>query len=148
MRAILGLSLTFALIGVSAAQDDAAKKELAKFAGSWRLVAIEIDGKRNELQEANQTVYVLKGKEATYLDKAGKSHEWATLTIDPKTTPRIVDLEIKEKKLKWEGIYKVEGDDAWICANISAEGTKERPAEFSTANKFGHVIMFFKKVPN
>jgi uncharacterized protein (TIGR03067 family) len=147
MRTILFLSIGLGLVSLAHAQpNDAVKKELAKFAGSWRLVAIEIDGKRNELQEANQTIYVLEGNKAYYLDKANKKVFWAELTIDPNTKPKLVDLMIKEKNQTWEGIYKVEGEDAAICANLVTDGAKERPSEFKTAEKFGFVIMHFRKI--
>ena len=49
------------LIGADAPKDDAAKKELEKFQGTWQLVSAETDGKVAPEEQVKQTRVVIKG---------------------------------------------------------------------------------------
>lgn len=146
MRPIIGLLFTPALLlALSQPIDEATKKEIAKFEGTWRFTEVEINGKTTSLGEKNQAKYILKGLTVYIVSKDGKQKEYARLKVDVTTKPKIVDVVFKEGNQVWEGIYEGKGDTARVCLNIQSEGTKERPQKFATAGRSDYVIMTFQR---
>jgi uncharacterized protein (TIGR03067 family) len=119
--------------------DDAAAKKLAAFQGGWKFESLEADGEKAELFDT-AFWWFIKGDKVLY----GGS-ELATLIVDPETTPKCIDLNLRESKRAYEGIYSIEDDTLKICINPVADGSKERPADFTTKGKSATRLLVFKR---
>ena len=126
-------------------KDEAAKKELKKFQGTWRVVAVEENGQKvpaDKLRDAKVTVTV-KGNKHTL--KYGDQSQTATITIDPTTKPKRYDMTDPEGPKKGQvlqGIYELEGDTWKYCQDKTGKG---RPTEFSGKAGSGWVLVIMKK---
>jgi uncharacterized protein (TIGR03067 family) len=111
--------------------DDAARKELANFQGSWKAVAIRhADGREASAVEVQSTRLLIEGNKFTLTVKdaaiVGK------FTVNPAKSPRTIDVVLTAQdgtKTRILGIYLMQGDTRKSC--FAAPG-KKRPAEFST----------------
>jgi uncharacterized protein (TIGR03067 family) len=125
-------------LGLAHAADDA-KDKLAPLQGGWKFESLEVDGEAVPLTDTSFWWYI-KGDKVLY----GGS-ELATLTVDPGTSPKCMDLTFKEPKRILEGIYVIQDETLKICVNQAADGVKERPGEFSTKGKTGHRLLIFNR---
>jgi uncharacterized protein (TIGR03067 family) len=137
-RAILPFSALL-LIGAGDPTPEA-KKELEKLQGEWKVVSMEIKGKKSEGE-------ALKGLQPLVV----KGSEWfaplggvkSTFKIDPTKSPKELDLqrELKGKEVTFRGIYKIEGDTLTFCRALAPTG--ERPTEFKAGEEV--VLLQFKR---
>ncbi len=125
-------------VGFAHAADDA-KENLVPLQGGWKFESLEVNGETSPSMDASFWWYI-KGDKVLY----GGS-ELATLTVDPGTSPKCIDLTFKEPKRVLEGIYTIEDDTLRICVNQATDGVKERPGEFSTKDKSEHRLLVFKR---
>jgi uncharacterized protein (TIGR03067 family) len=119
------------LLAADKPREDAVKKELAKFQGSWQAVAVQhADGQPGPADEVRQTRLVVEGTKFTL---TGKGYSIAgTFTIDPTRTPKAIDVLVTPNdgpKVRFPGIYAVQGDKRKSCFALSG---KERPKRFSS----------------
>jgi uncharacterized protein (TIGR03067 family) len=135
--------------GAGRAEDGAAKKELAKLQGAWRLVRGEEDGEPASEYAVKNLELVVKGNQFTFkgiaplTDKAEK----LAVTIDAATTPKCIDLKVETGSLKGtvlEGIYEWKGDELHLCV-YWASGTRSRPFEFQTKAGSKRVLFVLKR---
>jgi len=142
--------VVFALVslGVASAQDDAGKKELKKFQGTWQVVSAQDSGNPVPEEVVQNLKIVIKGKQLTLkgvedlIQKFGK----ITLTIDPATTPKIIDFKIEagsEKGNSFEGIYELKGKQLKICSATVSGGN--RPNEFKAESGSNRVLFVLKR---
>jgi uncharacterized protein (TIGR03067 family) len=130
------------LLGADAPKDDAAKKELEKFQGTWQLVSAEKDGKKAPEEQVKQTRVAIKGaKHTVYFGDKAVVHE-IPFTIDPTTTPKSAEDKLPDGQTI-KSIYQLDGDTLRSCA--AAPG-KERPTEFSAKEGSGQTLRVFKRV--
>src|SRR5262245_23871401 len=88
-----------AVVLLVAADDpkDAKKKDLERLQGTWAVASIEYNGTKVSDDKVNEMKVTIDGdklsvkSEAEEVSKYGKM----TLTIDPTTTPKIMDIEVK-----------------------------------------------------
>lgn len=113
-------------------KDDAAKKELEKFQGEWKLVGSD------EIK--------IQFKEGTYEFSGQGTPEKGKMKFNPFIKPAQVDVEIKEGDDAGKtqvGIYRWDGDKVKFC--FAQAGEAKRPANFD--NEGGdHIIFEFEKV--
>ena len=98
-----------------AAEDDA-KADLAKLDGSWEIVAIEAGGMKMDARKgAPEKAVVREGKATFFTDgKEIPTFKDMRLDLDPKKTPRSVDL-VRNEKESLPCIYEIKGDE-WKIA--------------------------------
>jgi len=127
--------------------DAAAKEELAKFQGTWRVVEVEENGERasaDKLREWDATVEI-KGDKHT-LKARGVSLGAVTIKIDPTTAPKRYDMFVlpaaRDKDKDTQGIYELDGDTWKFCEDKSGKG---RPTRFSGAAGTGWVLVVMKR---
>jgi uncharacterized protein (TIGR03067 family) len=135
LAAVLALVFALALAPLSFAADDAVKAEFAKLEGTWQVVSHETEGAPASEDYWRTISFVFKGKELTFKgdDVVSKKIGKITLTLDPSTTPRLIDLKIVEGEFKGimlEGIYEIKDDRLKICYHN--DEAKNRPTEFAT----------------
>jgi uncharacterized protein (TIGR03067 family) len=148
MSRLFAFSVLFlAFLGVAAAQDDAAKKELKKFQGTWQVVSAEENSKPTPDEIVQNLKIVIKGDQLKLkgvedlMQKFGK----IKLVIDPSTMPKIIDFKIEagsEKDSTFEGIYELKGDRLKICTSTVSGN---RPSEFESKAGSNRVLFVLKR---
>jgi uncharacterized protein (TIGR03067 family) len=144
MKTTIGLCLAAALtVGAGGATD--AKKELAKFDGTWNVSEIIYNGKDHSKLKFN---FVFKGDEVVVEGDDKVKFEYARLKIkiDPTTTPKLFDLTVGggvQKGAEMEGIYEFKGDELRICVRVF--GNKDRPNEFTSPDGASVALMVLKR---
>jgi uncharacterized protein (TIGR03067 family) len=130
------------LIAADGPQDDAAKKELKTFQGTWVLVSAERDGKKASDEKAIRLVIMDTKYSLTQESSAVIGHRGAFL-LDPAKKPKATDVTVTEGPEKGKtflGIYELSNDDYKVCF---APAGKERPTEFSS--KSGNLLQVWKR---
>lgn len=120
-------------LAVAPPGDDAAKKDLAKFQGTWQAVSvINMDGKPAPADDLKETHLLVVGNTFTLRVKDATIR--GTFMIDPKRDPKTIDvmLDGAKPKDKIVGIYRIDGDLRKSCF---AFGGKARPKDFPTDGK-------------
>jgi len=140
MVARISVFLFVFLLAQAASVAGDAKKTLAALQGVWRLESIEMDGMEQEMIRKPPR-WIIKGNKVLY----GGEH-LATLTLDPASSPKIIDLEFPKPKRTYEGIFSLTGDTLRICVNKMTDGVKERPLSFDTKGKPDCRLMVFKRL--
>jgi len=124
---------------------DAAKKDAEKLQGTWKLVSLEVDGKKatkGEIKQEQKMVVEGDKFSSTVDDK----HSFkGTFKLDPTKKPKAVDVQVTEGDFKGKtllGIYDVEKDSLRACY---APPGKERPAEFDSKAGSGLYLYVYKR---
>jgi uncharacterized protein (TIGR03067 family) len=146
------LVVAAALVGLgwsaTNADDEAVvyRKELEKFAGTWKLVAYEKDGVQEPESDLKEMKFIITGDKFA-LEKAAKTVEEGWVCIDPARKPKVIDIYPTKPEGKVEmGIYEWDGDDKLkvCCTDPGTEQT--RPRLFSTTKGTGHALTVCQRV--
>lgn len=125
-------------------KDDAVKKELKNLEGTWKVVAMERDGKQEPDEVAKAPEFTFKGDKIVF--KTGDKEREMTFKIDPTKKPKEIDLgEASAGQVsKGKGIYifNTEKGELKICVG-KRDG--DRPTEFATKEGTGVSIITFKR---
>jgi uncharacterized protein (TIGR03067 family) len=126
--AAFGLLLIPALVCADAKDD--AKAELKKFAGTWKVLSVEVEGKKIPDEEREKARLIFDGEKATFKE-FGSKEQMTTFKFDTSKKPATIDFEPPAgEKEGIKGIYKFEGGKLTISA--SNKGT--RPTEFKAGD--------------
>ena len=122
------------------------KKELAKLDGTWTMTSIEYNGKSFD-KLANQLQFVIKDGKATVTGSKDVEKEYAklTFTLDPSTTPKLLDMAVTagvQKDSVMEGIYELKEDELRICAKVLG---KDRPTKFEAPDGSSTCLLVLKR---
>jgi uncharacterized protein (TIGR03067 family) len=126
-----------------AAEEDAARKEYARFEGTWKFVSIEIEGKNMPEKFFKGSRLILKGPQFTY-QEGGTTYK-GTYKVEVSKKPKQIDMtftEGPEKDKTMVGIYELDGDTCRVCVNPTGKG---RPTEFASKPGSGHVLEVLKR---
>jgi uncharacterized protein (TIGR03067 family) len=139
--------IALACAGAADADKDAAKKELAKMQGEWRLVRGEENGEpapdyavKNLKCRINDDQMTFEGLEPL-TDRASK----LTITIDAGSTPKCIDLKVEagdEKGGVYEGVYEFKGEELKLRLNLTRG---DRPVDFETKGGANRVLFVLKQ---
>jgi uncharacterized protein (TIGR03067 family) len=127
--------LVLAPLGDGAPPEDAVKRELQQFQGSWKAVSIrQADGLPAPEEDVQNTRLVVEGSKfrLTCQDYTVSG----TFAIDPARTPKAIDVVLTSEdgsQTKLLGIYEIKGDTRKSCF---APPGMERPARFSSEKGF------------
>ena len=136
--------MTGLLIAAAGPQDDAAKKELKTFQGTWVLVSAEKDGKKASDEKAIKLIITDNKYSLTQESSAVIGHK-GTFLLDPAKKPKSTDVIVTEgadKGKTFLGIYELSSDDYKVCF---APAGKERPTEFSSKPGSGNLLQVWKR---
>jgi len=145
MNKVRACCAVLAAVLAGADAEDAGKKELERFSGTWRAVSAVIDGKELSKDEAGKITLTVNGEKYTYKGASGEAVE-GTHKLDPARKPRELDAVRSRGKGKGEtvrAIYELSGDTYKVC--LAAPG-KPRPREFASKPGSGHRLLVFKRV--
>lgn len=153
MRSIfLGGSMMLALLLVvqagtaDDALEQAIKKDRQRIAGTWRVMALTVNGNKAELSDAQQ-MKVVNGEDGSWsVQIDGKEVSRGTSVFDPTKKPKTIDFTAtsgSEKGKKFLGIYTLGKNRRRLCF---APSGAERPTEFSSTAENKHLLVIFKRV--
>jgi uncharacterized protein (TIGR03067 family) len=142
-RAILFLGLALAASGGS---DDAVKKELKKFQGTWKVVRMQVDGVKIPVEAFDKTTVVVEGDKFSFRDK-GRVYEEIEVVLDVAKKPREIDLHFVtglKKGVTEKGLYELDGDTLKICQSLNL---KKRPTDLESGKGSAQQRMVLKRQP-
>jgi uncharacterized protein (TIGR03067 family) len=122
--------------------EDSARAEHEKLNGNWRLISVEVEGKKMPSQQANEFSLTFKSGKFTSF-RAGEK-KTGSYTVDPTKKPKTMDIvpdEGADKGKTWSLIYTLDGNTLRI---IGAEIGKDRPANFDTKDRAGIILMILR----
>lgn len=134
--------VAFGLLGADDAKEEANKKEMKKFDGTWAFVAHEIDEKKTPDDELKKMKILIKDGKYT-VTSDGEVVEEGSFKGDSAKKPKSVDVMPTtggSKGQTYLGIYELEGDQLRYCM---APPGKERPAVFASAS--GVILAVLKR---
>jgi uncharacterized protein (TIGR03067 family) len=144
---VVGILLT-AIATIAAAgdaKDAAIKIDRKQIEGTWRVVALEVDGNKATEDDAKKLT-VVNGSDGTWrLHSEGKEISKGTSTIDPTKKPKTIDFTITEGEGKGNqhlGIYAYGEKTRRLCF---ASPGKKRPTEFSSMPGSGHILVTLER---
>ena len=143
-RILICVALITATSWCFAVDPMAEEEELARLAGTWRIVSYEKNG------EEATAAQLAEFPTVTF---TGKDYKWSNdvrngkiASIDPTKKPKTIDYLItdSEDKGKTElAIYELDGDTFKDCL---AEIGAARPTEFSARRGTGNTLIIYKRV--
>jgi uncharacterized protein (TIGR03067 family) len=117
--------------------DDATKKDLEQFQGTWQAIAMHSDGQTASKEELQLTHLVVEGNRFTLTGRTFTVS--GTFSIDPTKTPKGIDVVLESpnqergEAAKLLGIYELKGDKRNSCFALTET---ERPTKFSPAKGY------------
>ena len=144
MKRLLRVLLLLVAGSLIAAEDkDAAKKELAKFQGTWIFESMVSDGEKVPPDSFKGSTLTIK--DGIFTVKEGDTIYKGTFKVDPTKKPKEIDVIFTEGPDKGEtmmGIYEIDGDTYRPCFAI---GGKDRPKELASKKGSGIILQVLKK---
>jgi uncharacterized protein (TIGR03067 family) len=124
---------------------NAAKNELKKLEGTWKVVAVEVNGQAVPAAARRLETITIKGARLTVVEQGNKESSMG-LKIDPKKKPRAMDLHITRggTSVDWKCIYALKDNELKICMPLpqkkgdntpDAAGLGMRPDDFATEGR-------------
>ena len=127
------------------AKDEAIKKDRKLIEGTWRIVALEINGNKSNDEDAKK-LSVVNGPDGTWsLLSEGKEVAKGTNIFDPTKKPKTIDFTITEGGGKGNvhlGIYELGEKTRKLCF---APTGKDRPTEFASTSGNEHILVTFER---
>jgi uncharacterized protein (TIGR03067 family) len=123
--------------------DEASKRDLQTLQGTWRPVAIEINGNKLEKGFEDDRLTIKDGR---FEMKAGKETMLGTITLDAAKDPRHIDTIITagaNKGLKSIGIYRLTADRLLVCYCVPPN---PRPTEFRSDQGSSRALVIYERV--
>lgn len=127
---------------VAAAPEDAGKKALDAIQGEWvveKAVTLENEQAQDGITGQSLVFTGKKWKFSTII-------EGELVSLDPTTTPMIIDMKATPKEggeIPIEGIYKLTDDTLMLSVHVGED--RNRPAGFDKPTESGTVVLTLKK---
>jgi uncharacterized protein (TIGR03067 family) len=129
------------LIAAGKEKTDAARDELRRFEGTWKLVSAESKGQPAPEDVVKALQWDIKDNRVTVRGTEGKQVK-LTMQLDTTQKPRAMDLTNSARKETMQGIYELTKDRMKVC--LGAPGEK-RPTQFATKEDLKVVLLVFKR---
>jgi uncharacterized protein (TIGR03067 family) len=146
-RIICGLVVLSCPLALFAGDDDV-RKEVKALQGTWKAVGLEAGGKSYPKDSVPDFTFNI-GADGKSTGKMGKIEYQATITVDPKKSPKTIDNQHDsgdQKGKKQYGIYKLEGDKLTVCITAPGAAAADRPKDFATNKDTTGVVFIFERV--
>lgn len=139
LRAILASALLLTATVAAEPSDDAKALQ-----GTWLLEAAKLQGRDHTEDFAGMKLII---KDNHYTVDFGKNTDKGTFTLDPKATPKRIDIKSAEGPFKGKtlpGIYELNGDVLVLC--LDADGKAElRPKAFDAPEMSRNMLLRYKR---
>jgi uncharacterized protein (TIGR03067 family) len=148
-RGILMTGTLLAAIGTitaaDGAKDEAVEKDRKQIEGTWRIVALEVNG--NKVMEADaRKLTVVNGADGAWsLRSEDKEVSKGTSSIDPSKQPKTINFTPtvgEGKDQQYLGIYELGDKTRKLCF---APPGKDRPTAFSSVPGSQHILVSFQR---
>jgi len=146
---VVGIVLT-ALAGMAFAdnsKDQAITKERKQIEGVWRVVAIELGGRKAMEEDARKITVVIGSDGSWNLNIEDYEVSQGTSTLDPDKNPKAIDFRTGDradgKGEQSLGIYEVTENTLKFCVALSGKG---RPSEFSSVSGSEQILITLERV--
>lgn len=140
------LTAISAIASADDATEEAIKKDRKQIEGTWRIVALVVNGNQ-AMEEDAKKLTVVNGSDGTWsLHAEGKEVTKGTSTFDPTKKPKTIDFTPTEGESKGKlhlGIYELGDKTRKMCF---APSGKDRPTEFASAAGSDHILVTFERV--
>jgi uncharacterized protein (TIGR03067 family) len=127
-------------------QEELIQKDRKQIAGTWRAIAVTVDGNKGGEEDVKKIV-VVNGADGTWsLRVDGVEISQGTSSIDPSKKPKTIDFTPTQGEGKDQlhlGIYELGEKTRKLCF---APAGKQRPAEFSSTAGSEHILVEFERV--
>lgn len=135
------------LAGADDPRAEAIKKDRKEIAGTWRAIALEVNGDVAEKQDARK-ITVVNGSDGTWTVLSDDQEiSRGTSTIDPLENPRTIDITVTDGDGAgnlYLGIYELAGNTRKLC--FAPPGEK-RPTDFYSSPGSQHIFVTFEREP-
>lgn len=139
------LTAMASLAAADDAKDAAIKKDRKQIEGTWRVVALEVNGDKASAEDAKK-ITVVNGADGTWaLRNDGKEISKGRSTIDPTAKLKTIDFKPSEgegKGQEYQAIYELGEKTRKLCF---APPGKKRPTEFSAAHGSERILVTFER---
>jgi uncharacterized protein (TIGR03067 family) len=152
MRRFTVLSVMGTLIAMScllAAGDDAKEKAIKKdrqlYKGTWRVVALVVNGNTSNEDDAKKISVVNQADGSWNISIDGNEIAKGTSTIDPTKKPKSIDFTPSvglETGREYLGIYEIGAKTRKLCF---APPGRDRPTDFSSRPGSEHFLVRFER---
>ena len=123
-------------------EDSAAKKDLERLQGTWRLISAMEDGNSLAGDKVKETTIIIKDDTFRFPQLAEDATSKAgTVKLDATKKPKQMGTVSTEKEVML-GIYELEGDSYKVCF---APVGKPRPSEFSSKSGSGNIFQVWER---
>jgi uncharacterized protein (TIGR03067 family) len=136
-KAVVCIAVCGSGLSLGAAQEDAAKKELQRLQGTWKILSSEQVGKKVSLKDLGIDQIVVKDDRMT-LRASGKGVAEYRITVDPAQKPMAMDWLNEKAKSSLPAIYAQEGKELRLCFPMLKTvpiKRPDRPDSFETRDK-------------
>lgn len=126
--------------------DEADKKDIAAWQGTWQAVSFLEDGKQKPAEELKKITLAVKGTDYHFQNGNVNFSEHGSYTFRAARNPKELDILVgdgADKGKIYLVIYKVDGDRLTICLRAD---NKSRPREFTGKAGSGCVLEEWKRV--
>ncbi|WP_299465360.1 TIGR03067 domain-containing protein [uncultured Gimesia sp.] len=127
------------------AKEAAIRKDRQRIAGTWRIVALEINGNKSKDEDVRKMT-VVNGADGTWsLSSEGNEIVKGTSTIDPTQNPKAIDITPttgEDEGKSTLGIYELGKKTRKLCF---ASAGKSRPTEFTSTPENQQILVTFEK---
>lgn len=151
-RSLCGLVLTgvvLAVIGALSSADDikdeAVRKDRRQIEGTWRIVALEINGNQSNEEDARKLTVVNSSDGTWSLRSEDGEICKGTSTIDPGKKPKTIDFKPTTGESKDQlhlGIYELGEKTRKLCF---APPGQDRPTAFTSTPGSEHILVTFER---
>ena len=151
-RSFLGLLVVGALLttittiaSAADSNDEAINKDRKQIEGTWRVVALEIDGNKAMDEDAKKLKVVFEADGTWSLKSEDNEVSKGTSTIDPTKAPKAIDFTVtggNDSGKQSVGIYEVGDDTLKFCV---APSGLERPSGFSSVSGSQHILLTLER---
>jgi uncharacterized protein (TIGR03067 family) len=129
---------------LTAGDDDDVRKELKALEGRWKVVALEVGGKPLPKEGIPDFTFIVaaNGKST---GQTPQGEYQATITVDPKKSPKTIDSGHESgayKGKKQYGVYKLDGDKWTVCMTAPGVAEGDRPKDLNSKDAANVVFVF------
>jgi uncharacterized protein (TIGR03067 family) len=142
---LLSLTFAFVAIGIAAAADEKADKDLKALHGTWTFYAHIANGKKTSAEDLKKMTITFEGNKFT-VKSGDKVIQTGTHKLDSSKDLKTVDAKVTEGEGRGTtmlGIYEIKGDVLRACFDPSG---KKRPKEFKSEEGSGTFLVVNKRV--
>lgn len=141
---VLFLSFLFLMLPAADSKEDAAKKDLDKLQGTWKMASLEVDGKTVPEDKLKSSTLTIKGDK--YIISVNDKTYETQLTLDATEKPKTIDMKFLDGANKDKtalGIYKIDGETFTMCRALNPG--QARPQDFGTWPNTNTFLVVWKK---